>query len=226
MPGVAFLCGTRHQAVACAALGDEMLDLDHLAVAAENLADGVASVEQALGVKLVAGGLHAHMGTHNMLLRLGDVYLEVIAINPEAPPPAHPRWFDLDHFQGPARLTNWICRCDDLDRAVAASPPGVGQPVALSRGELRWKMAVPENGKLPFAGAFPALIQWQGRAHPAALLPESGCRLLGLEITHPEAQNLSAALAPLLDEGRVTIAQGPAVSFHAVIDTPHGARDL
>ena len=37
------------------------------------------------------------MGTHNRLLGLGtNVYLEVIAIDTEAAPPARPRWFSLD----------------------------------------------------------------------------------------------------------------------------------
>ena len=69
-----------------------------------------------------AGGKHAHMGTHNRLLSLGDLYLEVIAPDPEAPRPAWPRWFDLDNFDGPPRLTNWICRSDDLDDDLGLAP--------------------------------------------------------------------------------------------------------
>ena len=72
-----------------------MLRFDHLAVSAETLADGVAYVEQALGLALAGGGQHPLMATHNRLLGLGDLYLEVIAADPDAPRPAHPRWFDL-----------------------------------------------------------------------------------------------------------------------------------
>ena len=61
------------------------------------------------------------MATHNRLLGLGDLYLEVIAADPSAPRPAWPRWFDLDRFTGAPRLTNWICACDDLEAAVAAA---------------------------------------------------------------------------------------------------------
>ena len=43
------------------------------------------------------GGEHPRMGTHNLLLRLGDsVFLEVLSPNPDAPPPSRPRWFGLD----------------------------------------------------------------------------------------------------------------------------------
>ena len=99
------------------------LTLDHIAISAGTLEEGVAFVEAALGVPLAGGGQHPHMATHNRLLGLGDVYLEVIAADPAAPRPTWPRWFDLDRFDGPPRLTNWICRTDDLDAAVAVSPP-------------------------------------------------------------------------------------------------------
>jgi hypothetical protein len=85
-----------------------MLTFDHIAISANSLGDGVDMVEAALGVALAGGGEHPHMATHNRLLGLGDLYLEVIAANPAAPRPAWPRWFDLDNFDGPPRLTNWV----------------------------------------------------------------------------------------------------------------------
>ena len=48
-----------------------MLVLDHIAVAAETLAEGAAHVEAALGVELSDIGVHDRMGTHNRLLGLG-----------------------------------------------------------------------------------------------------------------------------------------------------------
>ena len=60
-----------------------MLEFDHIAISATCLAEGVAAVEAALGVALSGGGAHPHMATHNRLLGLGDLYLEVIASDPE-----------------------------------------------------------------------------------------------------------------------------------------------
>lgn len=202
------------------------LRLDHLAVSALTLEEGVASVEAALGVKLAGGGQHPHMATHNRLLGLGDIYLEVIAADPAAPRPAWPRWFDLDRFAGPRRLTNWICACDDLEAAVAASPEGVGVPVALARGDYRWRMAVPGDGRLPFDSCFPALIQWQGTLHPAAALPDAGLRLRLFEIAHPEAAALRAALQGRFADPRVAIVEGPAKAMRATFLTPQGPRVL
>ena len=198
---------------------------DHFAVAAASLAEGVDAVEQALGVALAPGGVHPAMGTHNRLLGLGPgEYMEVIAIDPAAPAPGRPRWFDLDRFTGRPRLTNWILRCDDIDAALAAAPPGAGLPMDLERGDLRWRMAVPDDGRLPFDGCYPALIQWHGTAHPAARLPDAGCRLRRLEIAHPDAGALAALLSPALADPRIILTRGPEKAMRAEIDTPHGLR--
>lgn len=201
------------------------LRLDHLAVSCGTLADGVAAVEAALAVPMAQGGVHPHMGTHNRLLSLGDLYLEVIAADPAAPAPAWPRWFDLDHFSGPPRLTNWVARCDDLRAELAVSPPGAGVPVALSRGDYRWQMAVPDDGRLPFDGGFPALIQWQGAAHPAQALPDHGVRLTALEVCHPQAAALCNAMAGRLHDPRVRFVTGPQ-RLRAVFATAQGVRAL
>ncbi|WP_435259497.1 VOC family protein [Thioclava sp. FR2] len=199
------------------------LRLDHLAVSALTLDEGAEHVEAVLGLPLAAGGKHPHMATHNRLLGLGDLYLEVIAADPEAPKPAWPRWFDLDRFSGLPRLTNWICACDDLELALSAAPDGTGEPVDLQRGDLRWRMAVPGNGILPFGGGFPALIQWQG-AHPAPRLPDVGARLKILEIVNPAADEMRHFLN--LKDERVRIVQGDAIALRAEITTPHGVRVL
>jgi hypothetical protein len=203
-----------------------MLRLDHLAVSALTLDEGVAAVEAALGVALAPGGKHAHMSTHNRLLGLGDVYLEVIATDPAAPAPVWPRWFDLDHFRGPARLTNWIAACNDLDAELALSPPDTGIPMALERGDLRWRMAVPANGRLPYDSCFPALISWQGPLHPAALLPDMGVRLVRLEIGHPDAVALTNHMKTRLTDPRVVFVTAPQKAMRATFSTPHGHRTL
>jgi Glyoxalase-like domain len=109
---------------------------------------------------------------------------------------------------------------------VAASPEGVGRPVALARGDYRWQMAVPADGILPFDGGFPALIQWEGALHPAQALPDSGVRLERLVIGHPEPKALRAALAGRLADPRVVIEQAEAKTMQAVFQTPSGRRVL
>lgn len=200
-----------------------MLRLDHLAVSAARLEDGVAWVERLFGVAMAGGGQHAAMGTHNRLLGLGDLYLEVIAVDPGAPPPGRARWFDLDRFTGPPRLTTWVVATDDLTAALAAGPSGWGAPMALARGDYRWQMAVPDDGRLPLDAVCPALIRWDGALHPAPALPDHGLRLVSLTVRHPQAAQLAAALR--LADPRVVFAPGPP-GLTAEIDTPRGARML
>ena len=159
--------------------------LDHLVIAARDLDEGAAYVRERLGADVVAGGKHATMGTHNRVLSLGSgVYLEVIAIDPEASRPAHPRWFGLDELataaslaSGPA-LLHWVERTEDLE-AEARSMGGEVEIRAFERGPYRWRMALTRDGSLPGGGLRPTLIQWDSE-HPAGRLPASGCRLLSL----------------------------------------------
>jgi len=194
------------------------LVLDHLAVACSTLADGVAWVEEQLGVTMQSGGQHARYGTHNTLLGLGDsLYLEVIAPDPNAAPFEGPRWFGLDDFSGPPRLANWICQTDAFD-------PVAGPPVSLNRSDLHWKLTVPADGGLPFDGAYPTLIKWAaGTHHPAKRLANSKCRLRSFTVTHPDANAVQAMID--LPDPRVTFQTGP-LQLSAAFDTPNGPRDL
>ncbi|MEP2782980.1 MAG: VOC family protein [Pseudoruegeria sp.] len=201
-----------------------MLRLDHLAVVAETLQEGVSYVEETLGARMVAGGKHPVMGTHNQLMGLANgLYLEVIAIDPAVEAPPHPRWFDLDRFSGQPRIGNWIARTEDLHGELRSLTPQAGEPLALNRGDLSWKMAVPTDGVLPFDGAFPAIIEWEGQAHPVSRLPQSGLQLLSFEVHHPAVEQLQMlALAdPIVS---FVLAEKP--GFRAVFDTPNGERNL
>ena len=119
-----------------------MIELDHLAVAGETLAEAVAHVEDALGVEMAAGGVHVEMGTHNRLLSLGPgMYLEAIAVDPAARGPDRPRWFDLDRFQGRPRLCELdrphLGPCRDARRGAGGArraDPAQPRPLRLDDG--------------------------------------------------------------------------------------------
>lgn len=174
--------------------------IDHLVVAAPSLAEGVAWCEATLGLTPGPGGAHALFGTHNRLLKIAsksfpDAYLEIIAIDPEAPPPARARWFGLDdpalqaslRERGP-RLVHVVARSTMLDMHrwglinVGLQP---GDPVSAHRdtpeGRLAWQILVRDDGRLLCGGALPTLIQWQGR-HPTAAMAASGLALQSLTL--------------------------------------------
>ena len=169
---------------------------DHLVIASRRLEEGVEWVESRLGVPMGAGGKHDTMGTHNRLLSLGPGrFLEVMSIDPDAPPPLQPRWFALDSPEmherlshGPA-LIHWVARTDDIEAAIAATPAGNPEILAISRGDYRWKIGVPASGSLAQDGIAPSIIQWFSR-HPAEVLPDAGCRLESLVLRHPDAASM------------------------------------
>ena len=203
-----------------------MLRLDHLAVCATDLDAARAHVETALGLPMQDGGRHALFGTHNALMGLrGGHYLEAIAPDPGAPPPKRPRWFDLDRFSGAPRLSNWVLATEDLDGACARFALDVGRPVEVTRGDLRWRMAVPADGRLPLDGICPALIQWISDRKPPSRLVTQPAALSALTLCHPDIDILRTALAPLLPDRRVTFRHGPP-GIRATFDTSGGQRML
>jgi hypothetical protein len=208
---------------------------DHVVVAAQSLEEGTAWCEATLGARPVEGGRHANMGTHNRLLGLADaahrrMYLEIIAVDPAAPPPQRPRWFDLDSPRlqaalaaGP-RLVHWVARCNDLDRAIAllrAAGHDPGAAIAAERmtahGPLRWRISLPADGARPAAGAVPLLIEW-GDAHPADRLPAS--RVSAAAIA------LGGIDRGLCDRLGASAAADGAAPLTVSLDTPRGRVDL
>ncbi len=203
--------------------------LDHFAIAATDLASGTAWLEARLGVSLAPGGAHPRMGTHNRVLRLGDgVYLELIAIDPAAPPPGRPRWFGLDEpglaalLAERPRLVAWVAATDDLAAAVAASPFPHGLVHEMTRGDLVWRITIPDDGRLVEGGAVPTLIEWPRDVHPTKRMPDAGCSLERLTVGHPEPERIAEGLAALgLDDPTVQVVPG-APSLAAILVTPAG----
>ncbi|MEO9685414.1 MAG: VOC family protein [Tateyamaria sp.] len=199
--------------------------LDHLVVGATTLAEAQAYIEDRLGVAMQPGGQHAIFHTHNTLLGLDDgLYLEAIAPDPDAPVPVRPRWYDLDRFSGPARLSNWAASVQDMESKLAQMPQGCGAAVDVARGDLRWRMAVSPDGTTPFDNLWPALISWPKGMHPAARLTPTGLRLTRFTLIHPDAA-LAATLAEHIVDPRISVEVGP-VAMQAEFDTPHGPRVL
>lgn len=189
--------------------------VDHLVVGAPTLEQGAAWCAATLGVRPGPGGRHALMGTHNLLLAIGSggfprSYLEIIAVDPQAPPPARRRWFDLDDpalraaLAARPRLIHWVARCDDVAgecAALAAAGVERGEVLAAERdtprGLLRWRIVVRADGARLFDGSLPTLIEW-GDAHPAEALAASPLQLESLSVgALPEAarQRLPAGVA-------------------------------
>jgi hypothetical protein len=203
---------------------------DHLVVACADLEQGSAWAVDALGAEPHLGGKHATMGTHNRLLKLGPrLYLELLAIDPHAAPPAHPRWFALDDPAVQARaarapfLLTWVASTTDIVEAVTRVP-ALGEPRAFTRNAYVWRLTVTEDGALPFGGVLPAAIEWSG-AHPCDALEERGCALVELRLSHPAATSVLPLFRELRVAGPVQLKPGPK-ALCAVLRTPRGEVEL
>lgn len=195
--------------------------LDHLAIGAQTLQEGVAWAEAKLGVSFQAGGTHARFATHNRLLGVADgLYLEVIAADPDATCEG-PRWFGLDTFSGPPRLVNWICEPADFDAALRHGL----EKVPMRRDALKWDMGVRPDGTLPLGGAYPTVLKWNTSSPPGRSLPNSGIALHRLVIEHPHAADIQAEVAELNDP-RVEFHVAAAPNLRATFDTPTGRVTL
>jgi len=204
--------------------------LDHLVVAAPSLEAGAAWCEATFGVAPGPGGKHPLMGTHNRLLKISsaafpDTYLEIVAIDPQAPPPGRKRWFGLDDIDlaaGP-RLIHAAARSTMIDMhrwgliAVGHQP---GDPLAASRetttGLLSWQILVREDGRLECDGALPTLIQWQGR-HPTESMADSGVAVTSLALN-----GVPDRARDVLRLRSVAVSSGPGAPLRALFSTPQG----
>ena len=217
--------------------------VDHLVIVADTLEQGAHWCETTLGAAPVAGGRHALMATHNRLLSIGgdrfpSSYLEIIAIDPDAATPGRPRWFGMDDpaLQAAARaaprLVHAVARTTMIDMVRwglinCGLNPGV--PVAAERdtpaGVLKWRITVPDDGRLECAGALPTLIEWQG-PHPCDRLPASPVVLRELTLRGLPAQAFDVLKLPAVHTRPAggEPPRGPALS--ATFDTPRGVVTL
>lgn len=216
--------------------GNGLIALDHLVLGTADLARGAAWLERYLDVTLSPVGAHIRMGTHNRLLSLGpDCYLELIAIDPDGPPPFMPRWFGLDthdvrdRIAARPRLLGWVARTDDI-AAVDEKTGGIlGGVHAMERGDFRWRITIPGDGYPVEGGLVPSLIQWDGPFHPCQRLPDQQCRFEWMEAAHPNPAKVRYLLSELGLEKLLTLTPSPpyaGMTMCAHLRTPSGVKTL
>ncbi len=219
-----------------AAMTTSTTTIDHLVIGTSDLARGKVWLERFLGVTLSDVGTHVRMGTHNRLLSLGpDVYLELVAIDPEGSAPFMPRWFGLDtrdvqeRIAQKPRLLGWAARTDAIDALSEKTAGILGSVQPMERGDFKWRITIPEDGYPVEAGLLPTLIQWDVPIHPCQRLPDQGLRLEWMEAAHPNPAKIRYLLGELgLDNALTLTATSPysGMTMFAYIRTPSGVKTL
>nr|WP_306265465.1 VOC family protein [Pararhizobium sp. IMCC3301] len=203
--------------------------IDHFAIGADTLEQGVVAMEAAIGVTVPRGGKHDAMSTHNCVMQAGnESFFELIAIDHEAPSdPGRARWFTLDDPTTQARLAQrpralcWVVSTDDLDSVIANSPVDLGEVVLFTRGDRSWRLTVPKDGSLPMGGMLPAFIEWSPGPHPSKGQQNLGVTLNKVLLSYPDSAELSETLQALQVDHLADVSNGPAALSFA-LDTPKG----
>ena len=216
-----------------------MTEIDHIVVAADSLAQGVAWCEEVLGVTPGPGGKHPLMSTHNRLLRLDgafeSAYFEIIAIDPDAPAPGRARWFGLDRpalrqaLRESPRLVQLVARSTQVEMlrwGLINRGIDPGQPIGAERptpdGLLKWRIVVRDDGDNACDNLLPTLIEW-GPRHPTDSMPLSPLSLADVTL----AGLPPAAIELLRLRGVATPAAGDVEpGLRVVLDTPRGRVTL
>jgi hypothetical protein len=198
--------------------------IDHIQLAASDLAAATADVAARTGVAPKPGGVHPGRGTANALMSLGPrTYLEVIAPAP-GQPATTPMARSLAATRGLSVRTFAVASAD-LDAIAAAARragltaegPAPGSRQTPGGQLLRWRSL--EIGGHGFGEFVPFFIDWGDTPHPAITSP-AGVRLEGLRVVHPKAVELKRIYAALgLD---VPVEAGPQARFVMTLAGPKG----
>lgn len=207
--------------------------IDHFAIGADSLEQGVAALKELLGIAVPRGGKHDAMSTHNCVMQAGrESFLEIIAIDPEAGDPGRTRWFTLDDPSTRARLKEkpralcWVVGTEDLDAITAASPVDLGEVITFTRGDRSWRLTVPKDGSLPEAGLLPAFIEWSPGAHPSTGMQDLGVTLDAIRLGHPEPASLTKTLTALGVDHLAQVEQADEPSLAFVLSKADGSALL
>ena len=211
-----------------------MLKLDHITVIAPTLVEGVSHVRDCLDIDVPFGARHDYMGTYNHRLRLGgDVYLEIVALDPGGVRPERPRWFGLDDpdrvredWSEGRRLRGWVAGTEDMRAVVAGRRTIFGDAVPLPPEDPSFAFAIPEDGSLPLDGAAPSIIDRRGIPERKRAIPDLGARLLSFTLEHPDTDIIEALYRELAVDRPPTVVRGPKIRYRAEIETPDGVKVL
>jgi hypothetical protein len=202
--------------------------IDHIVIGAANLISGTNILETKLGTEFSPGGEHQIMGTHNNLLKLqSDIYLEVIANNPDVSNPSRQRWFSLDEEKTKEKIKHspralcWVLEVDNIQNTVKKCGYNPGEILQISRGELTWKITVPFNGSLEDNGVLPALIEWPSDQHPSKKLANSKVSINKLSLFHPKPYKIKKIVSHLIESDLIRVSEGfPKIEF--ILTTQNG----
>jgi hypothetical protein len=107
-----------------------------------------------------------------------------------------------------------VAAVSDIETAVRQCGYDCGQITTVTRGDLQWRLTIPDDGSLPAGGVLPSLIEWPEGMHPVASLAETDIHLDTIHLTHPDPAHIEACLDRLGLASIATVTSGDiAIAF-------------
>jgi hypothetical protein len=200
------------------------LDIDHVIICVPDLDRAAESFSKRYGLKSVAGGRHAGLGTANRIIPLGDNYLELLTVVDRRAARANPFgiWATVMIEENSMRPAGLCLRTENI--GAIASRLGL-KPVPMSRTtldgvELRWQSVGLEQ---TLTRGHPFFIQWDIDMvdHPGRSLEAQGP--IGQVVLCGRTDELRSWLG--VDTG-VSIVEGPPGIAGLTIHLPSGTVEL
>jgi Glyoxalase-like domain len=200
------------------------MNIDHLVWFAPDLAAADRHFAERMDAAPVFGGVHSGEGTCNSLLSLGRAtYLEILAHDPSQP--ASNRSGEVRDLTT-SGLYHWAVAGVDLDDIITRARRAGATPGAIGEGGRRlpdgswlgWRvLGLPGHH---YGGLVPFFIDWGESRHPARGAPRGGT-LSGIELMHPQADELGRFLAAL--GLAFPVSRGERSAMRARIETTSGS---
>ena len=174
--------------------------LDHVVIAAPDLAQAKREFEELTGVAPADGGPHIGLGTRNALVSFGaDCYLEIIAPDPEQTLDGTfgARLVQLDALT----LLHWAVRTQELSEvsaraaALGLAPSPIRRTARAAPDGTRLEWELMGIGGHQLGGLMPFYIDWLDCDHPATGAPKVGS-LEAFEVTLPTGHPALELLDP------------------------------
>ncbi|HEY8811053.1 MAG TPA: VOC family protein [Candidatus Dormibacteraeota bacterium] len=186
--------------------------IDHVLLAVRDLDAAASWIRERHGLTALPGGRHPGVGTANLIVPLGDDYLELIAVVDSAEAASSPLRERLAGApETGALLATWAVRVSDIDAlkkrlgdaGVATEGPLPGSRLRPDGVLLEWRTLRVGGGLEP---AIPFFIEWKIEAdqHPGASPvehPAGAVLLRGVRLASPRPEALADRLRVVLDEG-------------------------
>lgn len=174
------------------------------------------------------------MGTYNHLLQLGEaVYLEIVALDPDAEGPGRARWFGLDdqkavkaEWDAGRRLRGWVARTDQINVVLKDHEGIFGKKVSLPWVNPSFDFAIPDDGSLPLNGAAPSIIDRRGKPRSMAAIADFGARLHSYSLECHNAAAIAVLYRKLDIDTPPAIMQRNELRYRAWIEMPAGIKEL